>query len=473
MTGLPGVGNLRLHQPDRKVHHVNRTTTASWVKLMAGTAALSLALAACGSEDDSEPAAEDTSSASASESSSSAPSGEFTNDKCGNGTTSADTYKVGGILPLTGNLAYLGPPEIAGVGLAVSDINAAGGVNGADACHQILDSGDTTDLAVSTSSAGNLVNAKPSIVVGAASSSVTLNVVDTFTDAKIVQISPANTAVDLSGYSPYYFRTAPPDGIQGSALGTLISSDGYSRVGFLVFSDTYGTGLRNAVQETVEASGGECTYGCKGDGNEFPAGQTTFSSDVSAVLATNPDAIVILAFDETKAIVPELVSQGWDMSKTYLTDGNTADYSEDFPEGTMEGAQGTIPGADASEDFKELLQGWNQQVNGEELTDYAYAAESYDATILGALAAVKGGATDPTTIQENLADVSGASDGEECSSFADCVALLEEGSEIRYTGPSGIGPIDEENDPSSAFVGIYTYDGNNKNVFASTVEGTK
>ena len=123
----------------------------------------------------------------------------------------ADTFKVGGILPLTGNLAFLGPPEIAGVGLAVSEINAAGGVDGADACHQIEDSGDSTDMSVSTASAGNLVSAKPSVVIGAASSSVSLNFVDTLTDAKITQVSPANTAVDLSGYDPFYFRTAPPD----------------------------------------------------------------------------------------------------------------------------------------------------------------------------------------------------------------------------------------------------------------------
>ncbi len=439
---------------------------------MAGTAALTLTLAACGSEDESPEAGDDPTSTT-SESETTGADETFTDDKCTSKSTSADTYKVGGILPLTGNLAYLGPPEIAGVGLAVSDINAAGGVAGADACHLILDSGDTTDLSVSTATADRLINAEPSIVVGAASSSVSLNVVDSFTDAKIVQVSPANTAVDLSGYSPYYFRTAPPDGIQGSALGTLISSDGYSRVAFLTFSDTYGTGLRNAVQETLESSGGECVYGCKGDGDEFPAGQTTFSSDVSAALATNPDAIVILAFDETKAIVPELVNQGWDMSKTYLSDGNTADYSEDFPAGTLEGAQGTIPGADASEDFKQRLQGWNQQVNGEELSDYAYAAESYDAAILGALAAAKGGSTDPDTIRENYAAVSGANGGEECTTYADCLALIEDGSDIQYAGPSGIGPIDEENDPSSAFVGIYTYDGQNKNQFSTTVEGNK
>ena len=301
---------------------MNRSTTASWVKLMAGTAALSLALVACGGDDSADDEAgggEESTSAEASASGdASEPAAEFTNDQCASGATSADTFKVGGILPLTGNLAFLGPPEISGVGLAVNDINAAGGVNGAQACHDILDSGDTTDLSISTASANTQVAGVPSVVIGAASSSVSLNFVDTLTDAKITQISPANTAVDLSGYSPYYFRTAPPDSVQGSALGTLISQDGYTNVGFLVFNDTYGTGLRNAVQDTITAAGGSCVYGCKGDGDEFPAGQTTFSAEVQAVTAANPDAIVIIAFDETKSIVPELAGSGFDMSKTYL-----------------------------------------------------------------------------------------------------------------------------------------------------------
>ncbi|CAN5317473.1 ABC transporter substrate-binding protein [soil metagenome] len=442
---------------------------------MAGTAALGLVLTACGS-DDSEPEATDTPSETTSESATTEPTAEpasFTNDECGNGTSSADTFKAGGILPLTGNLAFLGPPEVAGVGLAVSDINAAGGVNGAPACHEIADSGDSTDMSVSTASASKLIADKVSLVVGAASSSVSLNFVDALTAAKITQVSPANTAVALSGYSPFYFRTAPPDGIQGNALGSLINSDGFKNVAFLVFSDTYGTGLRDVVEETIVANGGTCTYGCKGDGDEFPAGQTTFSSEVTAAVNTNPDAIVILAFDETKAIVPELASTGFDMSATYYSDGNTADYSKDFPKGTLEGAQGTIPGADASADFKALLSGWSEFAGGGALTDYAYGAESYDATILAALAAYKGGATDSVTVQKNFADVSGATDGEECTTYADCTALLDSGSEITYKGPSGIGPIDKENDPSSAFVGIYTFDANNKNQATATVEGSK
>jgi neutral amino acid transport system substrate-binding protein len=436
-------------------------------------AALGLSLVACGDDSDSGSASDEPTSTSGSEESPSESAAAFTNDQCDSSATSDNAFKIGGILPLTGNLAFLGPPAVSGVGLAVSDINAAGGVNDVKACHQVLDSGDSTDMSISTASAGQMVAGKPSVVIGAESSSVSLNFVDTLTNAKIMQVSPANTSPLLSGYSPYYARTAPPDTVQGNALGTLISQDGYTNIGFLVFNDTYGTPLRDNVQKTIEASGGKCVYGCKGDGDEFPAGQTTFSAEVQAVTAAKPDAIVIIAFSETTAIVPELASSGWDMSKTYFVDGNLADYSEDFEPGTLAGAQGTLPGQDPDQAFKDNLVGWYKQSTGEDLKDFSYGAESYDATVLAALAATKGGDNSPQSIQKNFAAVSGATDGEECNTYADCLALIEDGKEIRYAGPSGIGPIDDENDPSSAFVGIYQWDADNAIALTSTVEGTK
>jgi len=42
------------------------------------------------------------------------------------------TLKIGTALPITGNLAFLGPPEVAGTELAAEDVNAAGaGITGA------------------------------------------------------------------------------------------------------------------------------------------------------------------------------------------------------------------------------------------------------------------------------------------------------------------------------------------------------
>ncbi len=310
-----------------------RTTRATTALAVAGAAAL--LLAACSTTSGSSP-------------SSSASSGGGKKDPAASckapDSPGTDALKIGTILPLTGSLAYLNPPAESGVGLAVQDINAAGGVLDKDVTiDPATDSGDSNDMTVSSSAATKLVNAKVPVVIGAESSSVTLNVIDQLTSNCIVQISPANTATDLSGYSSHYFRTAPPDSVQGSALGQLVTGDGNAKVAFLVFNDTYGTGLRNTVQKAVEDSGGQVVYGGKGKGQEFPPGQTTFSSEVTAALAAKPDAIVILAFDETKSIIPELKSQNADMSKIYMSDGNTADYSKDFDKGTLTGAQGTIP----------------------------------------------------------------------------------------------------------------------------------
>jgi branched-chain amino acid transport system substrate-binding protein len=438
-----------------------RTTRATTALAVAGAAAL--LLAACST----------TSSSSPSSSASSGTKKDPAASCKAPDTPSTDALKIGTILPLTGSLAYLNPPAESGVGLAVEDINAAGGVLDKDvSISPATDSGDSNDMTVSSSAATKLVNAKVPVAIGAESSSVTLNVIDQLTSSCIVEISPANTATDLSGYSSYYYRTAPPDSVQGSALGQLITGDGNAKVAFLVFNDTYGTGLRNSVQKAIEASGGQVVYGAKGKGQEFPPGQTTFSSEVTAALATKPDAIVVLAFDETKSIIPELKSQNAKMSSIYMSDGNTADYSKDFDKGTLTGAQGTIPGASPKDEFKKQLAAFYKKSSGKDLADYSYAAESYDATVLAALAAVKGKGTDSGTIQKNMAAVSGADGGTECSTFKDCKAILDKGDDIHYTGPSGIGPFDANNDPSSAYIGIYKFDGDNKPVYQTAIQGS-
>ena len=89
----------------------------------------------------------------------------------------------------------------------------------------------------------------------------------------------------------------------------------------------------------------------------------------------------------------------------------------------------------------------------------------------GILAAIKAGATDGPSIQANLAAVSGSTGGTECDTFSACVELLDAGEEITYVAVSGSGPINEDNDPSSAFIGVYEYDENNVPVWVDAVFG--
>jgi len=38
-------------------------------------------------------------------------------------------------------------------------------------------------------------------------------------------------------------------------------------------------------------------------------------------------------------------------------------------------------------------------------------------------------------------------------------------------GQAGVGPFNADNDPSSAFIGVYKYGADNKNVWVKAVEG--
>jgi len=358
---------------------------------------------------------------------------------------------VGTVLPQTGNLAFLGPPEFAGVDLAAAEIGESDFEFDVEVIHK--DSGDG-DTDIATQSAGELVDADADIVVGAASSGVSFTFVDQLIAAGVVQISPANTSPDFSEYDDdgWYWRTAPSDVLQGRVLGNLMVGDGAEKIGIIYINDPYGTGLEENATIAIENAGGEVTASVP-----YNTGDTQFTSIVDEVLASGPDAIAVIAFAETASIIPELVNtQGFASDKVYFVDGNLSN-SYEFPEGTLDGAKGTLPGNFASDEFRERLLEIDPA-----LTDFSYSAESYDAVILAALAAAQGGSDDPTTIRDNLKSVSEG--GEKCETFADCLALIADGEDIDYDGPSGPITFDDNGDPTEAFVGIYQYGADNRYV---------
>jgi ABC-type branched-subunit amino acid transport system substrate-binding protein len=370
---------------------------------------------------------------------------------------------IGTLLPQTGSLAFLGPPEFAGVQLAIDDINAAGGVLGKPVKKIDSDSGDTsTDIA--SQSVDRLLSESVDTIIGAASSGVSLTVIDKITGAGVVQFSPANTSIAFIDYEDkgLYFRTAPPDLLQGRILGNLIIDDGYLDVGIMALDDAYGNGLADTLEETVTSGGGAVT-----DKIIYNPQAASFSAEVGQLKASNPEAIALIGFEETKKILPELIAQGIGPKDVplYLVDGNLSDYSADFPPGTLEGSKGTLPGAESGQDFRDKLLAVDPS-----LKDFSYAPESYDATVMTALAAIAAGSDSGEAIASQLIEIS--KEGEKCSTFADCAALLEDGTDIDYDGMSGPIELDENGDPSEATIGIYQYGPDNKYTNVSYESGT-
>ncbi|MFZ9863829.1 MAG: ABC transporter substrate-binding protein [Ilumatobacteraceae bacterium] len=241
------------------------------------------------------------------------------------GTTSSTRagdgqLKIGSLLPETGNLAFLGAPEYAGLEFAIAEINAAGGVLGKEVLYSQGDSGDTsTDIASTT--ADRLISEGVDAIVGAASSGVTLTVIDKITAAGITMFSPANTSPALSDYADdnLYFRNAPADGLQGAVVANQILEDGAASVYILNLDDAYGNGIAAVVASVLEDAGVEV----KGVKAYDPAA-ASFDAEVAEVAAADPDAVVLVSFDEGSRILRTAVENGIGprAKMWYGTDGN-------------------------------------------------------------------------------------------------------------------------------------------------------
>lgn len=381
------------------------------------------------------------------------------------GSAKSDTFMAAGLFPLTGSMAYLGPANIATMKLAQKDINAAGGVLGKDIEITSADTSDADHADQNTSSAQSVLAKNPSVVVGPPSSSVVKNTYKQVTSAKVPMISSGATSTAFSGLSDYFFRTIPPDTVQGAVLGQIIAQDGVKNLAIAVFNDEYGTGLRDTIAKTASEAGVNIVYGEK---DTFDPTETNFSSIATAIKASNPDATLVIAFDQTKPLLKALASAGVNTKKLYFVDGNTSDYSSELDAGLLEGSKGTIPGVNPSDDFVKRLESTGVDLKN----TTTYGAETYDGIILAALAAQKGGSADGKTIQANMAAVSGSTKGKECDSYKACLALLKDGKEIQYKGQTSIGAFNDAHDPSSASIGVYKYDADNKPVFDHSQEGS-
>ena len=239
---------------------------------------------------------------------------------------------IGALLPETGSLAFLGAPEYAGLVFAINEINLAGGVLDKEVLYTQGDSGDTsTDIASTTSD--RLISEGVDAIVGAASSGVTLTVIDKITAAGITMFSPANTSPALSDYADdsLYFRNAPADGLQGAVVANQIIEDGAASVYIMNLDDAYGNGIAAVVKDVLEAAGVE-VKGVKA----YDPTAASFDAEVGEIVAADPDAVVLVSFDEGSRILRTAVESGIGpkVKKWYGTDGNMGNaLGENFDSG--------------------------------------------------------------------------------------------------------------------------------------------
>ncbi len=105
-----------------------------------------------------------------------------------------------------------------------------------------------------------------------------------------------------------------------------------------------------------------------------------------------------------------------------------------------------------------------------ELIDFSYSAESYDAVIVTVLAALVAGSDDGIAVAAEINGVT--SGGEKCTTFADCAALAEAGTDFDYDGVSGPLEFQDEGEPTQASILILEFDETGAIVVDGSVQGS-
>ncbi|WP_172638753.1 branched-chain amino acid ABC transporter substrate-binding protein [Streptomyces tailanensis] len=212
----------------------------SLIAITAALAAGALTLTACGSRDE----------------------GNGSSD-AGSGTT----VVIGVDAPLTGDLSAMGLGIKNSADLAAKTANKEKYVDGITFKIEALD-----DQAQPSSGQQNAVTfvANKDVLgaVGPLNSSVAESMQKVFDDAKLVQVSPANTGPTLTQGAkwetekvrPYksYFRTATTDAIQGPFAAQYLYNDAKKKKVFVIDDKkTYGAGLAGTFTKEFEKLGGE------------------------------------------------------------------------------------------------------------------------------------------------------------------------------------------------------------------------
>src|SRR3954468_6138541 len=140
----------------------------------------------------------------------------------------------------------------------------------------------------------------------------------------------------------------------------------------------------------------------------------------------------------------------------YGTDGNMGNaLGEDFDEnGALAGMSGTTPLTALARDFTDR----RKQVDPN-LKDFNYAGESYDATVLVALAAQMAGSNQATAFAPYINGITFG--GDKCSDFASCLEIINAGSNPDYDGVTGPLSFADAGEPAQASFGILHFEDDN------------
>jgi branched-chain amino acid transport system substrate-binding protein len=306
--------------------------------------------------------------------------------------------KVGFFGALTGPTATFAVSGKNGATLAVSEINAAGGVLGKPLV--LLSEDDRGEASEAASVASKLITRDHVVaLIGENASSRTLAAAPIAQSYKIPMVSPSSTNIEVTKKGNYVFRVCFIDPYQGKALATFARRDLKAETAAILVDarSDYSVGLAEAFRTEFEAAGGRIVRELK-----YTEGDNDFSAQLTALAPLQPDVLVVPGYYTDAGLIARqarslglkatlLGADGWDSPKLVEIGGDAVEgaylsnhYSVDDPAPAV----------------RKFVDAYKAKYGAE---PDSIAALTYDATRLLADAIARAGSTEGSRIRDALA----------------------------------------------------------------------
>jgi ABC-type branched-subunit amino acid transport system substrate-binding protein len=380
----------------------------------------------------------------------------------GGTANSGGSLTVADLAPFSGPDAALGPTYLVSCDGATQAINNAGGVLGHKlACKAVDTRGDPADAVPATrqmfATTSNLA-----LVIGVTSDEAA-SVVPIINAAKMVVFAMTGQSEFDAIHYQYFYRLVPPDLEESYAMTAIAQQLGYSRIA-LAFGNDIGSqtfigpaisgiakaGLTLVANETLDLSA------------------TTFRTEAAKIVAAHPDVIFTEALGPTDATFLSEVKQ-LNHGTMIPVIGTSATISPDWYRSVSAALGASTLASDFHADnlvtetsgptytpfYNAIMSQQGKVGSSGNFSTYLTAPGAvhlYDGINLAALAMTEAKSTSPAVYAPYIIKIGdGAPGATVVYSYAQGVAALNHGKQIRYEGPGGPTSFDSYHDSTGIF----------------------
>lgn len=307
------------------------------------------------------------------------------------GSSATEVIKIGFTGPLTGDIASWGQNALAGVTLAVNEINSNDGIDGKKIKVFVEDDKGGSDAAttvtklISADNVDGIVFASGSGAGGAGLPVAEKNKVPT-----VIAFASAPNLTNLGDYS---FRVYPSDSLQGKATAKYIFNIlGKKNVAVIFSQNEWGQGVSKVFKDSFESLGGKVVYY-----DSTPLSTNDFTTIVEKIKSSNPEVIYAPQHPTNQlAMLKAMKDLGYNVQ---VVGGDVTDGEEVVSSDLADGVLYSVPIVNVPEGFKVKI----NSLNGfENLKVNLGASQAYDATKILLNAIKSAGTTDKEKVKLQL-----------------------------------------------------------------------